>query len=142
MISYPAKITYIKSDSSYLVEFPDLPGCLTEGGTLDEAKVNAREALSGYLASIFERNFKIPKASSQRGKGVYMIEPEPEIAVPIFLRRMRELNRLTQEDVARQLGISYQTYQRLENPAKSNPTIKTLDKLAKVFDKELHLDFA
>ena len=142
MISFPAKITYIKSDRSYLVEFPDLPGCLTEGGTLEEAKANAREALSGYLASIFERNFKIPKASSLRGKGVYMIEPEPEIAVPIFLRRMRELNKLTQEDVARELGISYQTYQRLENPNKSNPTIKTLDKLAKVFDKELHLDFA
>jgi antitoxin HicB len=142
VISYPAKITYIKSDRSYLVEFPDLPGCLTEGGTLEQARANAREALSGYLASIFERNFKIPKASSPRGKGVYMIEPELEIAVPIFLRRMREINRLTQEDVARELGISYQTYQRLENPSKSNPTIKTLDKLAKVFHKELHLDFA
>ncbi len=26
----------------YLVKFPDLPGCLTEGETLDEARSNAR----------------------------------------------------------------------------------------------------
>ena len=45
-------------------------------------------------------------------------------------------------DVAKVLGISYQAYQRLEKPGKSNPTIKTLERLAKVFNKELLLEFA
>ena len=142
IISYPAKIKYIASDKSYLVEFPDLPGCLTEGENKEAAIKNAREALTGYLASIFERNLKIPEPSSIKGKNVYLIEPEPEVAVPVFLRKQRELLKMTQSDVAKLLDVSYQTYQRLENPSKSNPTLKTLDKLAKVFDKELHLDFA
>jgi transcriptional regulator with XRE-family HTH domain len=71
-----------------------------------------------------------------------MIEPEPEVAVPVFLRKQREARKLTQSDVAKVLGISYQAYQRLEKPGMSNPTLKTLERLAKVFDKELHLDFA
>jgi antitoxin HicB len=129
-------------DKSYLVEFPDLPGCLTEGASLEEAKLNAKEALTGYLASIFERNFTIPKSSKSRAKDVHYIEPEPEVALPILLRTLREARNLTQGDIAELLHISYQSYQRLERPGKSNPTLKTLERLAKVFQKELHLDFA
>jgi antitoxin HicB len=130
----------LTEDKAYLVEFPDLPGCLTEGKTLEETKQNAKEALTGYLSSVFERNLKIPEPSSIRGKGVYLIEPE--VAVPILLRRLRETKKLTQGDIAKVLGISYQAYQRLEKPGKSNPTLKTLERLAKVFNKDLRLEFA
>lgn len=141
-ISYAARIRYIAEDKSYFVEFPDLPGCLTEGHDMEEAEHNAKEALTGYLASAFERNLRIPNPSHQKGKDIRLIEPEPEVAVPIFLRKQREARKLTQSDVAKVLGISYQSYQRLEKPGKSNPTLKTLERLAKVFDKELHVDFA
>ena len=141
-IYYPAKITRAAREKYWLVEFPDLPGCLTQGDSLEDAKHNAREALTGWLASVFERNLKIPEPTKRRGKNIYNIEPEPEVAVPVFLRKQREARKLTQSDVAKVLGISYQSYQRLEKPGKSNPTLKTLDKLAKVFQKELHLDFA
>lgn len=142
ILAYPAKIKYIKEDRSWLVEFPDLPGCLTEGATLNEAAHNARDALTGYLSSIFERNYKIPRPSKLKGKNIYMIEPEPEVSVPILLRKLREKKKLTQGDIAKVLGISYQAYQRLEKPGKSNPTLKTLERLAKVFNKDLRLEFA
>ena len=141
IISYPAKIKYLKEDKSYLVEFPDLPGCLTEGDTIDEAKEMAREALTGYLASVFERELKIPSPSTLKGKNIYYIEPEPEVSVPILLRKLREKQSLTQGDIAKVLGISYQAYQRLEKPGKSNPTLKTLERIAKVFKKDLHMEF-
>jgi antitoxin HicB len=142
ILTYPAKIRHIAADKAYLVEFPDLPGCLTEGNTLDAAKQNAKEALTGYLSSIFERNLKIPDPSALKGRNIYDIEPEPEVAVPILLKRLRETRKLTQGDIAKVLGISYQAYQRLEKPGKSNPTIKTLERLAKVYNKDLRLEFA
>ena len=142
ILTYPAKIRHISEDKSYLVEFPDLPGCLTEGATLEAAKQNAKEALTGYLSSIFERNLKIPDPSVLKGRNIYDIEPEPEVAVPILLRRLRETRKMTQGDIAKVLGISYQAYQRLEKPGKSNPTIKTLERLAKVYNKDLRLEFA
>jgi antitoxin HicB len=141
-LTYPAKIRHLSEDKSYLVEFPDLPGCLTEGDTLEEAKQNAKEALTGYLSSIFERNLKIPDPSALRGKNIHHIEPESEVAVPVLLRKLRETRKLTQGDIAKVLGISYQAYQRLEKPGKSNPTLKTLERLAKVFNKDLRLEFA
>ena len=141
-LSYPAAIKHFPKDKTYLVEFVDLPGCLTEGATLEEAKHNAREALTGYLSSMFDRALKIPMPSALRGKNIYDIEPEPEVAVPILLKRLRDTKKLTQGDIAKALGISYQAYQRIEKPGKSNPTIKTLERIAKVFDKDLRLEFA
>jgi antitoxin HicB len=142
ILRYPAKIKFIREDKSYMVEFPNLPGCLTEGESLDDAKVNAREALTGYLASIFEREHRIPDPSHIKGRNVHYIEPEPEVSVPILLRKFREKKKFTQGDIAKVLGISYQAYQRLEKPGKSNPTLKTLERLAKVFNKDLRLEFA
>lgn len=36
-------------DSDYSVDFPDFPGCVTAGRTLEEAKDMAREALQGHV---------------------------------------------------------------------------------------------
>ena len=139
---YPGTITHDPEDNCYLVEFPDLPGCITDGKTLEEAKNNGREALTGYLSSIFERNLQIPPPSTVRNKNFHFIEPEADVAIPVMLKQLRENSKLTQSDVATVLGISYQAYQRLERPGKSNPTVKTLERLARVFHKNLHFELA
>jgi antitoxin HicB len=43
--------------------------------------------------------------------------------------------------VTRQFNISHQVYQRLENPCRANPTVKTLEKIAREFDKRCELGF-
>ena len=135
--AYPAVIEYDKKDHAYTVSFPDIPGCVTFGKTFDEAKSKAEEALSGYLASIFDRHFKIPISSKTKGKNVNLILPEPSVLVPILLRSIREEMRLNQADAANRLGISYQSYQKLENPNRANPTLKTLQKVSRAFGKRL-----
>ncbi|MEX1253116.1 MAG: type II toxin-antitoxin system HicB family antitoxin [Dehalococcoidia bacterium] len=44
----------------YTVNVPALPGCITEGDTVDEALVNAREAIEAYLLSLKDRNLPAP----------------------------------------------------------------------------------
>lgn len=73
-LSYPAKITFQKEDKSYLVEFPDLPGCLTEGETLEIALKNAKEALSGYLESVFERKIPPKAPSGLKGENIFLVQ--------------------------------------------------------------------
>ena len=34
----------------YVVYVPSLPGCATQGETFEEAKVNVKDAIEGYLA--------------------------------------------------------------------------------------------
>jgi antitoxin HicB len=44
----------------YLAEFPDLPGCMADGETPEEALVESRDALKSYLASVKKHADKVP----------------------------------------------------------------------------------
>ena len=140
MVVYPATIKFDKEDSVYLVSFPGLKGCHTYGETLDEALEMAREALTVYLESLFDRGLNLPEASKVKGRDVYLIEPDTSVQIPIMLREGRKEEGLSQEEVAARLKISYQAYQKLENPNKCNPTVKTLEKIARAYDKSLFID--
>lgn len=44
----------------YTVEVPSLPGCVTEGDTVEEALANAREAIDLYIATRRELGLDVP----------------------------------------------------------------------------------
>jgi predicted RNase H-like HicB family nuclease len=52
------------TDSDYGVSFPDLPGCVTAGTTLDEARALAQEALALHIAGMIEDDEALPAPSS------------------------------------------------------------------------------
>jgi len=138
-IYYPAIIKHNSKENSFNVEFPDLPGCLTFGNTLEEAIEFAKEALTGYLESIDSRKLHIPEPTNIKGKGVHWISPDKNVSFAIWLKKNREKLGLTQKQIAKKLKITYQTYQKFEDPHKSNPTLKTIIRLEKVFEEDLLL---
>lgn len=50
--------------ASYTVEVPTLPGCLTEGDTIDEAIANAREAIAAWIKSAELDGEEVPEEGS------------------------------------------------------------------------------
>ena len=48
---YYIALIHKDADSDFGVSFPDLPGCITAGRTLDEARLMADEALAVHPAS-------------------------------------------------------------------------------------------
>lgn len=63
MLNYIAVI-HKDSDSDYSVSFPDIPGCITAGKTIDEAKNMAQEALELHIEGLLEDKEILPKESS------------------------------------------------------------------------------
>lgn len=51
-------------DSDYGVDFPDFPGCVTAGATLDEARWMAEEALRFHVAGMAEDGEDLPEPHS------------------------------------------------------------------------------
>ena len=138
-IEYPLRI-HKAEEGGFWAEFPDLPGCITEGDTLEETLNNAKEALNGWITSRFERNFEVPTSSKIKGRNIYKIEPSPEVRVPLLLRKVRTESGLSQSVVAKKLNITYQTYQLWEKPQADNPTVKQLEKIANAIGKKLVLE--
>jgi antitoxin HicB len=138
MFKYPGKL-HDDSDGVWL-EFPDLPGCATEGDTIEELTANAVEALSLHLRCMLEDNDDIPEPSDIQGENIIYITPRYEVALPVILKKRREELSLRQSDVAEKMNIPYQTYQKLERAKPFNPTLKTLEKVAKSLGKKLVID--
>jgi antitoxin HicB len=133
MKTYPAIIAWSESDKVFEVEFPDIPGCFTYGETLEDAKAQAADV----LALMLEDAESFPAALPRSGPDVHEIELDSSLVFAIWLRSMRRTSGMTLTDVADKLGVKYQVYQRLEDPTKTNPTLKTISKLEKVFGSRL-----
>ncbi len=54
------KPTVSDDEVGFTVNVPSLPGCITEGDTVEEALDNAREAIQAYLLSLKDRGLPMP----------------------------------------------------------------------------------
>ena len=68
--------------SDYSVSFPDFPGCVTAGATLDEARAMAEEALAFHVEGIVQDGEAIPEPSSLES---IMADMESRSAVAILV---------------------------------------------------------
>jgi len=64
--TYPAIFYKCDPDEGegYTVDVPDLPGCVTEGGTLEEAIFMGIDAASGWIADELREGRPVPPPSS------------------------------------------------------------------------------
>lgn len=68
--------------SDYGVSFPDLPGCVTAGKDLDEARAFAEEALALHLEGLAEDGEALPEPSSLT---IVMDDPDNRDGVAILV---------------------------------------------------------
>lgn len=127
-MTYNCDITV--EEGKYVVRFPDMTNAITFGNSQEDALFMAKDVLNGILASHLDHGYPI---ADPKYKGGYSIEVSPKVAFAIELRKARAEH--SQKEVAEKAGMTYQQYQRLENPHKTNPTLETLYKLQKVFNR-------
>lgn len=55
---YPFTIRHLSNEegSGYLIEFPDLPGCMSDGETIDQAIDNGQKAVQDWIEAAKEIN--------------------------------------------------------------------------------------
>jgi predicted RNase H-like HicB family nuclease len=65
--------------SDFGVDFPDFPGCITAGSTLEETRHMAAEALEFHIQGMLEEGLPIPPPSAL---DAIMADPENAEAIP------------------------------------------------------------
>jgi len=60
---YPA-VFHTNRDNSYTITYPDLPGCVSEGKSLENAIFMAQSALSQWIGYLSDEKQELPTASS------------------------------------------------------------------------------
>ena len=54
-------IVYPGEDGFWVAECPSLPGCVSQGESREQAIVNIREAIEGYILALQEDNLPVPQ---------------------------------------------------------------------------------
>ncbi len=65
---YELIISWSKPDESFIVEVPELPGCMADGNSYEEAVANAQIVISEWIETAKSLNRPIPEP---RGKLTY-----------------------------------------------------------------------
>ncbi len=71
-----------QSDTDYGVDFPDFPGCITAGITLDDARAMAAEAAQLHIEGMIEDGVPIPAPSRLED---IMAHPEHRDGVAVLI---------------------------------------------------------
>jgi len=143
---YTALVT--REGNATLAEFPDCPGCQTfvrEGDGRGTIEDNACEALEGWLEASLADGDEIPAPAARvrvpQGARAMPVDVSARLAVKIGLRQARRRAHLTQAALAAKAGVSQQQIARIESPD-SNPTVETLEKVARALGARLRLELS
>jgi predicted RNase H-like HicB family nuclease len=68
MIKYEVIIYWSEEDQAFIAEVPELPGCMADGGTAQEALANAEKIAREWIETAHELGRIIPEP---KGKLVY-----------------------------------------------------------------------
>lgn len=68
--SYPFTIRPLTDEDGggFLIEYPDLPGCISDGETPEEALRNGGDAVKAYLLSCAKQGEPMPKPGTASGQ--------------------------------------------------------------------------
>ncbi len=93
-------------DSIYGVSFPDFPGCISAGDTLDEALANASEALQGHVRMMEADGETVPLPRSLDAiQADRSLDEDREGAVLSAVHLIRDLGSTTRINLSLDLGL-------------------------------------
>ena len=78
-LQYPFNISIlsVEEGGGYLIEFPDLPGCISDGETIDEAIANGKDAMLCWIETAKQHGDEIPQPHSSK-QSVELLKSETD----------------------------------------------------------------
>ena len=109
LIKYPFEISPLSEEEGggYLISFPDLPGCISDGETIEAAIKNGVDAIDSWIETAKEFNDPIPEPGSSQASGRFVQRIPKSLHVRLVARAKQEgvsMNALVTAIIAESLG--------------------------------------
>ena len=114
---YPFIIRYLAKEDGggILIEYPDLPGCISDGETMEEAVKNGQDAVKCWLEAAKESGRTIPKPSKELSSGKWVQRVPKSLHAKLIEQAKKDgvsLNTLVVSLIAAGLGLQLQHSKR------------------------------
>lgn len=132
MFSYPVKVLP-QADGGFVVSFPDFPEAVTQGESLQEARLAAVDCLDEALANRIKQRQSIPLGFAQVEP---IAQPTTLIALKAHLYVAVQEASLSGTALARKLGVAETEARRLLDP-RHRTRFERLEEALAAFGKEI-----
>ncbi len=107
-MEYPFELRPLSDDEGggWLISYPDLPGCMSDGESPEEAMVNGKDALSAWLKAAAEVGREVPDPG-EMPSGKFIARVPRSIHARLTARAKQEgvsMNALVSSILAESLG--------------------------------------
>ena len=108
-LKYPFEIRYLSEEEGggYLISFPDLLGCISDGETIEEAIKNGIDAMNSWIETSKEFNDPTPEPGSSQASGRFVQRIPKSLHARLAARAKQEgvsMNALVTAIIAESLG--------------------------------------
>jgi antitoxin HicB len=136
MLRYPAKLKPAK-EGGFVVTFRDIPEAITQGESVEDAMIRARDALETALDFYFDDRREVPAPSKAR-RGERLIELPASLAAKVLLLNEMVRQRVRPADLARRLHTTPQEITRLTD-VRHRTRIDSIEAALRALGKQLEL---
>lgn len=131
---FEAIAVFYKDDEGYYQAFsPNVEGAISYGETLEEARVNIKEAIEGVLGTALDKDiahyFDHDEYHAAEGEIVETVKIDRKFQVAVSIKIARERAGYSQSDIGKKLGITQQSISRYEKALVIPSADKFLDLL-------------
>ncbi len=113
-MKFPVTLTPDESDGGFVVTFRDIPEAITQGETVEDALVMAKDALETAMEFYFEDKRCVP-APSKPKRGQHTIELPASLSAKVWLLNEMVAQNMRPAELARRLNTTPQQVNRLTN---------------------------
>nr|VFJ64272.1 MAG: antitoxin HicB [Candidatus Kentron sp. DK]VFJ67304.1 MAG: antitoxin HicB [Candidatus Kentron sp. DK] len=111
IMDYPLELRPLAENEGggWLVSFPDLPGCMSDGQTPEQAMANGKDALAAWLRAAEETGREIP-SPGQKPSGKFVARVPRSLHARLTARARQEgvsMNALVSAFLAESLGRAH-----------------------------------
>jgi len=108
-LKYPFEIRHLSEEEGggYLISFPDLPGCISDGDTIEETIKNGIDAMNSWIETSKEFNDPVPEPGSSQASGRFVQRIPKSLHARLSARAKQEgvsMNALVTSIIAESLG--------------------------------------
>ena len=136
MLRYPAKFKPAK-EGGFVVTFRDIPEAITQGESVEDAMIRARDALETALDFYFDDRRVVP-APSKAKRGERLIELPASLSAKALLLNEMVRQRVRPADLARRLHTTPQEITRLTD-VRHRTRIDSIAAVLQALGKQLEL---
>lgn len=81
----------IEEGGGFLISFPELPGCMSDGETVEEATINGRDVFACYVSALIDMGREVPAPNSNADvSGKFLVRVPKTLHAQLANRCKRE----------------------------------------------------